>query len=167
VGDIHVATATSPAVATFKNLIGVTTPLPPPVGRELQWRVLAHMAMSYRSLTELDVLRSTVDIYNFQAVSDRQAARANQLRRAAIKSVTLEPTDRLFRGAPVRGIRTLVELDESGFAGEGEMYLFASVLSEMFAAYVSLNSFTQLQVRGINTNAIYEWPPKSGNKNLI
>ena len=167
VGDIHVATATSPAVATFKNLIGVTSPLPPPMGRELQWRVLAHMAMSYRSIAELEVLRSTVDLYNLQAVVDRQAARANQLRIAAIKDVKVSPTDRLYRGAPVRGVRTELELDENGFAGEGEMYLFASVLNEMFASYVSLNSFTQLRVRGTNTNVIYEWDPKSGNRTLI
>jgi type VI secretion system protein ImpG len=167
VGDINVATATSPAVATFTNLIGVTQPLPPPVGRELQWRVLAHMAMSYRSITELEVLRSTVDIYNFQAIHDRQAARANQLRIGAIKSVNVRPTDRLYRGAPVRGVRADIELDENGFAGEGEMYLFASVLDRMFASYVSLNSFTQLAVRGTNTNVMYEWEPKSGNRTLI
>ncbi|MEZ4438076.1 MAG: type VI secretion system baseplate subunit TssF [Polyangiaceae bacterium] len=167
VGDINVATATSPAVATFKNLIGVTQPIPPPIGRELQWRVLAHMAMSYRSIAELEVLRATVDIYNFQAVHDRQAARANQLRVAAIKDVKVSPTDRLYRGAPVRGVRTEVELDENGFAGEGEMYLFASILNEMFSSYVSLNSFTQLRVRGTNTNVVYEWAPKSGNRTLI
>ncbi len=167
VGDIHVATATSPAVATFKNIIGVTQPLPPPVGRELQWRVLAHMAMSYRSIAELEVLRTTVNIYNFQALHDRQAARANQLRVAAIKDVKVKPTDRLYRGAPVRGVRAELELDENGFSGEGEMYLFASILNEMFASYVSLNSFTQLRVRGTNTNVVYEWEPKSGNRTLI
>lgn len=167
VGDIHVATATSPAVATFKNIIGVTQPLPPPVGRELQWRVLAHMAMSYRSIAELEVLRTTVDIYNFHALHDRQAARANQLRVAAIKDIKVKPTDRLYRGAPVRGVRAELELDENGFSGEGEMYLFASILHEMFASYVSLNSFTQLRVRGTNTNVVYEWEPKSGNRTLI
>ncbi len=167
VGDIHVATATSPAVATFKNLVGVTQPLPPPVGRELQWRVLAHMAMAYRSIAELEVLRTTVEIYNFQAVHDRQAARANQLRLSALKDIKVRPTDRLYRGAPVRGVAAELELDENGFAGEGDMYLFASVLNEMFASYVSLNSFTKLTVRGTNTNVVYTWEPKSGNLTLI
>jgi type VI secretion system protein ImpG len=167
VGEINVATATSPAVATFNNIIGVTQPLSPPTGRELQWRVLAHMAMSYRTITELEVLRSTVDIYNFQAITDRQQARANQLRMAAIKSIKIKPTDRLYRGAPIRGVRAEVDMDENGFSGEGEMYLFASVLNEMFASYVSINSFTQLQVRGTNSNAVYLWEPKSGSKTLI
>ncbi len=166
-GDLRVSTATSPAVATFSNIAPVTQPLPPPIGRELQWRVLAHMAMTYRSIAELDVLRGTVDIYNFQALIDRQAARANQLRVQAIKSVEVKPTDRLYRGAPIRGIATRLELDEGGFAGEGDMYLFASVLNEMFASYVALNSFTQLTAVGQSTRVEYKWEPKNGNKYLI
>ena len=34
------------------------------------------MAMSYRSITELEVLRSMLEIYNLPALIDRQAARA-------------------------------------------------------------------------------------------
>lgn len=166
-GDLRISTATSPAVATFTNVIPVTPPLPPPIGRELQWRVLAHMAMTYRSIAELEVLRGTVDIYNFQALVDRQAARANQLRVAAIKSIEVNPTDRLFRGAPIRGIAARMELDEGGFAGEGDLYLFASILNEMFASYVALNSFTQLTVTGQSTRAEYKWEPKNGHRYLI
>ena len=164
---MRVSTATSPAVATFSNIAPVTQPLPPPIGRELQWRVLAHMAMTYRSIAELDVLRGTVDIYNFQALIDRQAARANQLRVAAIKSIEVSPTDRLYRGAPIRGIAARLELDETGFAGEGDMYLFASILNEMFASYVALNSFTQLSIMGQSTRVEYKWEPKNGHRYLI
>ncbi len=166
-GDLRISTATSPAVATFSNIAPVTPPLPPPIGRELQWRVLAHMAMTYRSIAELDVLRGTVDIYNFQALVDRQAARANQLRVAAIKAITVSPTDRLYRGAPIRGIAARIELDEGGFAGEGDMYLFASVLNEMLGSYVALNSFTQLTVTGQSTRVEYKWEPKNGHRYLI
>ena len=166
-GDLRVSTATSPAVATFSNIAPVTPPLPPPIGRELQWRVLAHMAMTYRSIAELDVLRGTVDIYNFQALIDRQAARANQLRVAAIKSIAVSPTDRLYRGAPIRGIAARIELDEGGFAGEGDMYLFASILNEMLGSYVALNSFTQLTITGQSTRVEYKWEPKNGHRYLI
>lgn len=167
VGDLRVPTATSPAVASFTNITGISSPLPPPMGRELQWRVLAHMAMSYRSITELEVLKATVDLYNFHAAIDRQAARANQLRIQAIKSIKVRPTDRLYRGAPVRGVAADVELDEGGFAGEGDMYLFASMVNEMLSSYVSLNSFTQLTVTGTNTRVVYKWEPKSGSLTLI
>ncbi len=167
IGDLRVSTASSPAVASFANVTGVTPPLPPPIGRELQWRVLSHMAMTYRSISELEVLKATVDIYNFQALIDRQAARANQLRVAAIKSIEVRATDRLYRGAPIRGIAAKLELDEAGFSSEGDMYLFAHVLNEMFASYVALNSFTQLSVTGMSTRAEYKWEPKNGHRYLI
>ena len=67
----------------------------------------------------------------------------------------------------VKVLAQLIELDEGGFAGEGEMYLFASILNEMFAAYVSLNSFTQVSVTGTNTRVVYRWEPKSGSLTLI
>ena len=79
----------------------------------------------------------------------------------------MRPTDRLYRGAPVRGVAADIELDEGGWSGEGEMYLFASILNEMFSSYVSLNSFTQLTVTGSNTRVVYKWEPKSGNLYLI
>jgi type VI secretion system protein ImpG len=167
IGDIKVATATSPAVASFQNITGVTAPLPPPIGRELQWRVLAHMAMNYRSIAELEVLKATVDVYNFQAIVDRQAARANQLRVAALKSIEVRPTDRLYRGAPVRGIAAHVEVDEGGFASEGDMYLFAGIINELLASYVSLNSFAQLTLTGTNTRVVHKWEPKNGSLYLI
>jgi len=76
-------------------------------------------------------------------------------------------TDRLYRGAPIRGIAAKLELDEGGFSSEGDMYLFASVLNEMFSSYVALNSFTQLSVTGMSTRAEYKWEPKNGHRYLI
>ena len=43
----------------------------------------------------------------------------------------------------------------------------ASILNEMLASYVSLNSFTQLTMTGTNTRVVYKWDPKSGSLTLI
>jgi type VI secretion system protein ImpG len=138
-------------MATFKNLNVVTPHVPPPLGRELQWRVVAHAAMGLRSLTEPEVLRAALDVYNQHALVDRQAQRANELRLAAVKDVRIKPVDHVYRGAPVRGISLDVDLDEKGFVGDGDLYLFASVLDRFFSDYVSLNSFSKTTVNGINT----------------
>ena len=105
--------------------------------------------------------------FRFNLIRVYGACLANQLRQQAIKSVKVRPTDRLYRGAPVRGVAADIELDEGGFSGEGEMYLFASILNEMFSSYVSLNSFTQLTITGTNTRVVYKWEPKAGNLFLI
>ena len=167
VGEISVPTPSSPAIATFKNLSAVTPHVPAPIGRELQWRVVAHASMGLRSLTEPEVLRAVLDVYNQHALVDRQAQRANELRLQSIKDVRVRPVDHVYRGAPVRGVAIDIDLDEKGFVGDGELYLFASILDRFFAAYVSLNSFSRTTVNGVNSKLKFTWPSRSGSLTLI
>ena len=58
-------------------------------------------------------------------------------------------------------------LDEENFAGEGDMHMFADVLSEFFALYASINSFTQLTVRGTRRGEVYVWPRRLGRQIML
>ena len=167
VGDVRVPVPTSPAVAKFRNITATTPYVPAPIGRELGWRMVAQASMGLRSLAEVEVLRALMETHNFQALVDRQAARANELRIGAMKSVTVAPIERLFRGAPVRGISIDVKAEEDGFLGEGDLFLFSAVLDRLFADYVSLNSFSRLSMTGQNTQVKFQWPARSGNTTLI
>jgi len=166
-GEISVATQSSPATATFRNISAVTPYVPAPIGRELQWRAIAHATMSLRSLTETEVLRTMLNVYDFPSIVDRQAARATDLRLQAVKEVRVSPSDRIYRGAAVRGVAIDIDVDEKGFAGEGDLFLFGAVLERIFAAYVSLNSFSRTSLTGVGTKARYEWPARSGNLTLL
>jgi type VI protein secretion system component VasA len=95
------------------------------------------------------------------------ANRANDLRVEAIKEVRVTPGERLYRGAPVRGINVDVDLDEAGFAGDGDMFLFGAVLDRLFGAYVSLNSFAKTTIHGVQTKAVFPWPARSGNLTIV
>jgi type VI secretion system protein ImpG len=148
-------------------LQAVSRYVPIPRGRDLQWRVMAHSAMNLRSLTELAALRSALAVYDVRALIDRQAARASQLRIDGVRSITVTPADKLYRGAPVRGVFIDVELDDSGFAGDGDIHLFGSVLDRLFASYVSINSFAQTKIRTIHSKLEFSWPARSGNTTLI
>ena len=167
VGEIATATATSPPFASFRNLTAVTTYVAPPLGQELQWRATAHSAMNLRSLTEPEVLRSILSVYNLNAITDRQAARANEIRTAALRDVRVRSAERLFRGIPVRGVQLDIDLDESGFAGDGDLFLFGAILERLFAHYVSLNSFSKTSIFALQTKATYLWPARSGNLTLL
>ncbi|MFO0672246.1 MAG: type VI secretion system baseplate subunit TssF [Polyangiaceae bacterium] len=162
-GDIRVPVPTSPMVATFRNIYTTTQFVPPPVGRELHWRVVAHMAMGIRGITELEVLKSALDVYNLPAIVNRQAARASELRADAMKALRVAPSERLYRGSIVRGIDLDLEVEESGFAGEGDLWLFGAILDRFFAHYVSLNAFTRLTVHGLSSKVKLIWPARSGN----
>jgi type VI secretion system protein ImpG len=166
-GEISVATQTSPAMATFRNLTVTTVYVPTPIGRELQWRAIAHAAMNLRALTEPDVLRTMLNIYDFPGIVDRQAARATELRLQSIRDVRVVPEGRLYRGAAVRGVAIDVDVDDKGFGGEGDLFLFGAILDRLFASYVSLNSFSRTTLTGVGTKAKYEWPARSGNLSLL
>lgn len=166
-GEVRVPTSSSPHIASFRNLFAVTPHVSPPFGRELHWRVIAHAAMGIRSLTEVDVLRSVLDVYNLHALVDRQAARANELRMAALKDVRVSPSERLHRGAPVRGVNIAIDIEESGFLGDGDIYLFGAILDRFFAHYVSLNSFSRVSVHGLMSKLAYAWPARSGHLTML
>ncbi len=167
IGDISAATQQSPEYATFRNISGVTPSVRPPLDRGLHWRLLSHLALNYLSLISADALRSVLEVYNFHALVDRQAARENQLRLDAIQRVHSAPMDWLFKGVPVRGTAIEVDLLESGFSGEGDLYLFSTILNELFALYASVNSFTRLTVRGTTQGEVYQWPPRLGRQILV
>ncbi len=164
--DICEATGDSPEFATFENITRVTTSIRPPLDEGLHWRLLSHLALNYLSLVDVASLRSVLQLYNFQALYDRQAARANQLRLDAIQEVRSKPMDWLLKGVPVRGISIELALMETNFSGEGDMYLFATILNELFALYASMNSFTKLTVRGVKEGEVYQWAPRLGHQIL-
>lgn len=161
-GDVSVHTASTPPFVTFSNIGAVTPHVPAPMGRELQWRAVAHTALGLRALTEPDVLRAVIDVYNVHAIVDRQAARANELRVAAIRDVRVRPEERLHRGAVVRGVAIDLDLDEDGFGGEGDLLIFSAVLDRLFAEYVSINSFARTTCRTLRSKLELSWPPRSG-----
>ena len=165
-GEISSATASSPALATFRNLSAPTPYVPPPFGRDLQWRVVAHAAMGLSSITDVNVLRAALDVYNFQARVDAQAARANELRLAALLNVRVKSAEQLHRGAPIRGLGIELELADGGFAGAGDMFLFGSVLERFFASYVSINSFSRVVAQGSPSRQRFSWPARSGSLTL-
>ncbi|WDT71887.1 MAG: type VI secretion system baseplate subunit TssF [Candidatus Manganitrophus sp.] len=105
-----------------------------------------------------------MELYNFPSLYDRQAGRANERRLEGIIGIENRGEDLLFRGAPVRGIATSLSMKEDHFAGEGDLFLFATVLNEFLSLYVSLNSFSRLTVKGVQQGEVYSWPPRIGRQ---
>ena len=167
VGDVKVATSSSPEFARFRNVTPITRSLRPPLGRGLHWRLISHLSLNYLSLTSVEALRGILELYNYQAMYDRQAARENILRLEGLVAMEAKPVERLMGGAPVRGTSLLLEMNEDNFAGEGDMYVFATVLNEFFALYATMNSLTELKLRGTKFGEIYEWIPRLGQQAVL
>jgi type VI secretion system protein ImpG len=142
--------------------VAVTRPLRPPLGSELQWRLLSHLSLNQRSLLDGDALRALLEIYNFQSGADEPTARANQLRAESIRGVDSQPCTRFLQGAPVRGRQVKVDATEAGYAGVGDAFLMGAVLDELFATHVTLNAFAELTLRLQPSQLEFRWPPRSG-----
>jgi len=165
-GEISQPTPASPTVARFRNIVAVTKPARPPLGSELHWRLLSHLSATRSALLSAPALRTMLELYDVQGILDQQTGRANRLRIEGIRSSSATSTRRLIEGAPVRGTRVEVELDEAHFAGPGDAFLFASVIDELLAARDGLNVFSELAVRLSPSRRDYGFPPRSGSRVL-
>jgi type VI secretion system protein ImpG len=166
-GDLQVPAESTPEFVRFRNLAPPTPSIPPPLEGDLHWRLLSHLALNYLSLADAETLRGILSLYNFQTLHDARAAAANTRRLAGIRDVRSRPAHLVLRDGVVRGTEVNVELQEDHFAGEGDLYLFATLLNEFFALHATLNSYTRLTVRGVQRGEVYTWPARTGKRILV
>jgi type VI secretion system protein ImpG len=167
IGEISQATTSSPTLARFKNILAVSRPVRPPLGGELHWRLLSHLAANRVSLGSPEVLRELLELYNFQALSDEQSGRANRVRLEGIAGAAETPARRLVGGAPVRGTRMALELDEAHFAGPGDAWIFASAVDQLLGSQAPINSFVELSLKLAPSQRAYAFAPRSGGRPLL
>jgi type VI secretion system protein ImpG len=166
-GDIVQPTAATATLASVRNITRPTPSYPSPAPGELYWRLIANFGLSHRSLCSVDALCELVRIYDFPALVDRQLERTRARMLEGIEGVDSQPATRLYRGAPVRGVSVSVRLSEEHFGGEGEIFLFGSILNELLANSVSLNSFSRLQVVGTRFSEVFAWPARIGRRSIL
>lgn len=167
VGDVCMATESTPAFASFRNVTRPTQTLRPSVDGSLLWTLVSNLSLNYLSLLDVDALRSVLRVYDFRALVDRQAERVSRQRLAGIQAITTTPVDRMYRGLPVRGIQSVMELDQQAFASEGDLYLFGTVLSQFFGLYASINAFHLLDVVNTDNQERYTWTLQPGQQPLM
>ncbi len=163
-GDIAEPTDSSPSGTRFRNIIKPTATIAPPLGKGLHWRLISHMALNYVTLIDADHFKELLRIYDFQAEHDAQRALAHQRMLDGILSLRSRFVQRMVRGAALRGSQVEMELNEDHFAGEGDAYLFATVVDRFLGLYVTLNSYSQLTVRFTKSGQIHAFPPRWGEQ---
>ena len=167
IGDVSTLPGAAGTIARVRNVVRPAPSIPAPLGGDLHWRLLSHLAINYLSLVDLEALRAVLGLYNFRARVDRQAEQALRHLLQGLQKVSSRPSLRLLEGAPVRGISVEVEVDETHFGGEGEVYLFGSLLNEVFAQFVTVNAFCHVKVRGLKYGEIHEWPTRMGDRIIL
>ena len=166
-GDVSQPTETSPELATFENIRQPTSPVQPPLGKNLLWRLLSHLYINYLSVADVESLRAMVKLYVFTDTRDRGSVVANTKRVDAIASLDVAEGDRLVKGLLMRGRDIRMSLSRDGFANNGDLYLFSSVMNRFFAGYASVNCFTRLTVEETLSKELYQWNAMIGDRPLL
>ena len=166
VGDIHEPTDESPHnLADFRNITRVTPSLAPPLEKDLDWRLLSNLTLNYSSLN-LQALRYILSAYDTVAVYDNTAERQSKMLLENIVEVSTCSEEDIFRGLPVRGLKTTVKIKNSHFS-EGDLFLFGSVLNEFFAMYAHVNSFHRTTLVVDESGKEYLWKAMVGKQPLL
>ena len=165
-GDIcnRISNSKVPEFVQFRNLLQPTFILYPPIQSGLEWRFISHLALNYLSLSEPEVMRGILELYDWSA--DRGSKEANRLRISSIVSIDVNPKDIVNRGAIIRGAEVRIGIMKDNFADEaGDIYLFGLVMKEFLGMYSSINSFIQLTLVSHDSGEeLFKWMPEVMNE---
>lgn len=167
-GDINICSDQEPSFVSVRNITEPSVPLHPAVDDSLLWSLISNLSLNYVSLLSKESLKTIIKAYDFRGLNDRQAQKITEKKiDEGVISIDTSPVDRVYRGLPVRGIHSTLVLNGDAFSSEGNLFLFAKVLSCFFALYASINSFHELTVINTNNNERYEFKAQLGSQPLI
>ncbi|UVE17750.1 type VI secretion system baseplate subunit TssF [Pseudomonas sp. LS44] len=166
IGDICLPSEGTPEFLRFRNIGEVTPSYVPPLQRDYLWKLISNMSLNYLSLSNVAALRTILETYDLPRYYDQNRLNVSRQKLEGLQAISQQPVDRLYRGLPLRGIRSDLDMDARRFQGEGDLFLFASVLNEFFALYTSLNSFHELRVTSTQ-GEVYQWTPRMGQQPLL
>jgi type VI secretion system protein ImpG len=152
-------------VTALRCLAGPSVPHPSFAEGSVAWRLLNQLSLNYLSLLDSDPERGAVALREMLALYCHPADLNSQRQVEGVRSIASKAvTRRMPSPGPItfgRGIEITVTLDDAAFEGTGA-FLLGAVLSEFFAQYVSINSFTETVVRTLARGEIMRWPAKGG-----
>ncbi|MGF6874233.1 type VI secretion system baseplate subunit TssF [Paraburkholderia sp. MM5477-R1] len=147
-----------------------SAPRAPYASGETAWRLIRQLSFNYMPLAELDhgdggqALRNMLGL--FIAPGEREQARQIE----ALVGARTEPVVRRLPGDGLlvygRGVRCELTVDETGFSGISP-YLLGLVLEHYLARHVSINVFTETELRSMQRGLIAQWRPRMGGRGAV
>ena len=155
-------------VSEVKCLLPPTKTFRTHLGRENLWPMISQLSLNHLSLSDapaaLEILREILTLNDV-----KESAETRNLIEGLVK-ITTEACVLRMQNAFAKGTRIHIVMRDENFAGDSP-YLFASVLSQFFAMYTSINSFTQLTATTLERQArnmkVWKWPAQAGKQQLL
>ncbi len=166
VGSINTCLSTDKKCHSVTNIMKPSKALYPLLDHTLHWSILTNLALNYQSLLNLDSLKQILQLYDMPAIFHQQSARKSQKRLDALVKLVTRPIEHLYRGLPIRGLKTILSVSQRAFNSEGELYLFCSIIARFFSLYTSVNTFHELEVINLDNKETYHWPAQINQRKL-
>ena len=149
-----------PAGIEASNITLPSEVLECPEQQNYLWSLISHLSVSYKTLADTQTLKSILTLYNWTRTQNDPAKKKIE----AIKHVYPPSIKSLIHNQSlIRGIEFKIEIDPDEFEnGEGDIYLFGSILNRFLSQYITLNSFVYLTIIESGTNRKYTWKPLLG-----
>lgn len=113
-------------------------PCYPPNENRFHWKLLSQLGSRFLwMMNDAEVLRNALALYNWTEDD------TNRRRLSGIIKVQHHRLEYWKRGL-LRGVDIEVTLDTTMFAGEGDVWLFGSLLNRFFAQYADMHLFNRL-----------------------
>ena len=124
------------------------------------WSLIAHLSVSFSTLSELDTFKSILNLYNWAKAHNHP----NKKRIESIKKIHKPKlVNKVMNQSLIRGIEFHIEVDAKEFEnGEGEINLMGMVLNNFLSQYVTLNSYVFFKITESGTSVNYTWNPAIG-----
>jgi type VI secretion system protein ImpG len=151
----------------FENISKPTIPSLPSLGSNALWRLLSLLSLNTQSLADVDSIKTLLKLFVMEDTRDKKRLRATEKRIDGILHVDTAHEERIVHGIPMRGMKINVKAASDHFAGQGDLYLFGTVLSRFFSLYASMNTFTRLTITDTTTGDSFSWAARIGNQLLI
>jgi type VI secretion system protein ImpG len=137
---------------------------------EVAWRLINHLSLNYLSLIDGDERQGAAALREMLTLYGNLAEAGVKKQVEGVKAVQAEQvTRRIPVPGPIafgRGLEITLMLDEAAFEGTG-VFLLGAIMEQFFARYVSINSFTETNIRTVDRGEVMRWPVRSGQRHLL
>jgi type VI secretion system protein ImpG len=159
--DIKAPSQEFPSNVTCENITRPSRLLMPPDRPDYRLALVAHLTVSYNSLSSIDSFRQLLSLYDW---SDQEQSNK---RIRGISQIRVAPLNRVYRGALLRGMDMQLSMDEDEYISPADAYMFGTILHHFFTMYATINAFVQTGSRLSPSNSEMTWDPLLGENFLI
>lgn len=166
-GELNEPTDQTPSRLRFENVMGVTPYCPPVAENDLLWKVLSHMQTNQVGILSVEQLVQILSLYlpNYQRDTPNYSVAQQQIQ--SVQDINTSTIRKMVRGMWVEGTEITVQCAGDHFASPGALYVFGSVLNELFAGSMAINTFVSVVVQDSITGERLQWPMRTGKHQLI